>query len=554
MVNAILSNSSQRRPQNPKRTPSFRSDSDVTPPRRPKSRDVSSRYLSLSTSSNSSSSASTTSSSFTSGSSISTRRSQTPTLSQRLGIDSTPLSSVKERSVSAERRRPTAAKTIRSLSVSFQGESFSLPLNKVKQSPEGSRKGTPVTDRTERDRENSRPNDQQHRWPGRLSDQNPNFLCRSFDCGAERGKLNGSGNELIESKKCTADENSRNKGLKFESNNFDSRSNNTVVRKGSSKQYTAKKFQNDQTRTKNGVGNLMKNNHICSTPSMLSFAADVRRRKLGESRIMDAHKLRILHNRHLQWRLANTRVENALLVQEQAAERSIYNACVSTWKLRHSVTSKRTEIDMFRHNLKLYSIIKEQELHLENWDQIDRNHWNSLSGIINALEASTVRLPVVGVARVNVQKMEEAITSAIDVMQAMASSICSLQTKVEQTNSLVSELSNLSLRECDLLDEIKDYLSTTFIPLQLEDPCIATSSNTNEKIVNVLVSSLLLTKSNTLVVLCGDGQNKQEAAPQFFILTSTLGPDFRDTIGGQPSLLYVTAMGIGTYGEANSAY
>ncbi|GFP83913.1 protein snowy cotyledon 3 [Phtheirospermum japonicum] len=443
MVTTLLSNSNQRRSQNPKRPPSLRPDSDNAPPRRPKSREVSVRHLSLPTSSNSSSSTSTTSSSVTSGSSISTRRSQNPTHSRRPGITSTPLSSVKEIAVSAERRRPTAAKTIRSLSVSFQGESFSLLSNKVKHTPERRNAGvTPVIDRAERDRENSRPNDQQHRWPGRLGDQNSNFLSRSLDCGAERGKLNGSGNELKELRICTADEDSGNKGVKLESNNFDSQpilvdhlisesvSNNTLSRKGPSKLIVAKKFQNNSpTRTKNGVGNLMDDIISCSTPSMLGFAADVRRRKLSENRIVDAHDLRILHNRNLQWRLANMRVENALLVQEQTAE----------------------------------------ELHLENWDQIDRDHCNSLSGIINALEASTIRLPVVGGAR------------------------------VEQTNSLVSELSNLSIRECDLLDEIKDYLSTTFIPLQLDDTCIATSSNINEENVNTLFSLLLLTKNANIL-------------------------------------------------------
>ncbi|KAI3460162.1 hypothetical protein Pfo_016825 [Paulownia fortunei] len=595
MVTAVTSNQKQRCSQNPKRPPLLPSDSDNAPPRRPKAREITSRYLSLSTSSsssNSSSSTNTTTSSITSGSSISSRRAQSPMLSSRAAI-TTPKSSVKERAVSAERRRPAATTTsntertlmtsIRSLSVSFQGESFSLPVNKVKPpptsagTPGGLRKGTPerrkagvtpVRDRMERDRENSRPSNQQHCWPGRSRGQNSSFLTRSLDCSAERGKLNGSGSELKELRKCMADENSGNKvgvELKIVSDNFevkginelDSRSilvdhlnsdpesvstestaignaiqlrggprgivvparfwqevnnrglkvldpaspvSNNSSRNRPSKLSVAKKIQSDSpvssplwhcvrvaspskaltsstgalfrgmaspTRTRNGVGNLMNDNNMCSTPSILSFAADVRRGKLGENRIVDAHDLRILHNRQLQWRLANARVENALLVQKQAAERILYNAWVSTSKLRHSVKSKRIELQLLRHNLKLYSILKEQELHLENWDLIDRDHCNSLSGAIEALEASTIRLPVVDGARADVQKVQEAISSAVDVMQAMASSVCSLLTKVEQTNLLVSELSNLSARERDLLDEFKDFLSTTFIPLQV---------------------------------------------------------------------------------------
>ncbi|KAK6130818.1 hypothetical protein DH2020_035441 [Rehmannia glutinosa] len=515
MVTAVTSNSKHRCSQNPNRPPLLQPDSDNATPRRPKAREVSSRYLSLSTSSsssNSSSSTNKTSSSVTSG------RYQSPMLSSRAPI-TTPKSSVKTRTVSAERRRPaavTASNAERMLMTSIRSLAVKPPPVSAG-TPGGLRKGTlerrkagltPARDRTERDRENSRPIDQQHRWPGRSSGQNLGFLTRSFDCSDERGKLNGIGSEFNELRKCRADENNGNKAVKLECDNFDvkgineldSRSilvdhlnsvpesaspestaignsiqsrDNTLSRKGPSKLIVAKKFQDispvssprevipcrglsslrpgkkvaspskaltpstgalfrgmaSPTRTRNGVGNSMNSGNMCSTPSMLSFAADVRRGKLGENRIVDAHDLRLLHNRQLQWRLANVRAENALLVQEKAAERSLYNAWVSTSKLRHSVKSKRTELQLLRHNLKLYSILKEQGLHLDNWDLIDSAHCNSLSGVTEALEASTIRLPVVGGARADVQKVQEAISSAVDVMQAMASSICSLLTK-----------------------------------------------------------------------------------------------------------------------------
>lgn len=41
-----------------------------------------------------------------------------------------------------------------------------------------------------------------------------------------------------------------------------------------------------------------------------------------------------------------------------------------------------------------------QMLYLDNWDLMDRDHSSSLSGATEALEASTVRLPVGGGARV----------------------------------------------------------------------------------------------------------------------------------------------------------
>jgi hypothetical protein len=55
-------------------------------------------------------------------------------------------------------------------------------------------------------------------------------------------------------------------------------------------------------------------------PSVLSFGADVRRGKIGENRIVDAHVVRLLHNRLLQWRFVNARANAALAAQRSNAE------------------------------------------------------------------------------------------------------------------------------------------------------------------------------------------------------------------------------------------
>ncbi|KAL0368954.1 UNVERIFIED_CONTAM: QWRF motif-containing protein 2 [Sesamum calycinum] len=503
MVIAVASKPKQLSSQNPKRPPLLRSDTDNASPCRPKAREVTSRYLSFSTSSssNSSSSTNTTSTSVTSGSSIYSRRSQSPMLSSRASI-ATPKSAVKERAASAERRRPAAAATtfsaermqmtsMRSLMVSFQGESFSLPVNKVKPSPTsvgtpgGLRKGTPERrkagmtpsrDQTERGRENSRPSDQLHRWPGRSRGQNSSFL-RSMDYSSERGNLNGSMTELNELRTTTADENSGNEVESTASGSVNqlrrgprgitiptrvwqevnsralkvpdpaspaSEMHQEKVSKTNWYEEISKYIPSEvfpckglspsrgcevsftkqglefinwcsvegmpsPTRTRNGASNLMNVDNTCSTPSILSFAADVRRGKLGESRIVDAHNLRLLHNRQLQWRASKCEGRECP-VGTETGSRGV---------------KMKGKIDVLVEANKLFPF-GNYELHLVNWDLIDRDHWNSLSGAIKALEASTIRLPVVGGARADVQKVQEAISSAVDVMQAMASSVCSL--------------------------------------------------------------------------------------------------------------------------------
>ncbi|XP_022871966.1 QWRF motif-containing protein 2-like isoform X1 [Olea europaea var. sylvestris] len=476
---------------------------------------------------------------------------------------------------------------MRSLSVSFQGESISVPVSKAKTASTAGGVGTPggglrkaTTERRKltpvrdpRKRQNSRPSEQQQqRWPGRSRRDNSSLLTQSLDYGAERSKFNGSGIAIQKLTKSMLDENSRNEfgvTLKPESynsevkmtNKMEIRSNLAIpvnsdtktvssegietgsvnelrggqrgivvparvwqesnrIHKvpdpssprskviglnrttGPPKVIGAKKILNENpvssprglsplrgglrpaspsklststplrainspTRIRNVARNVSSDNNVSSMLSMMSFVTDARKGKLGESRIVDAHDLRLLYNRQLQWQFVNARAEKSLLVQEEIAKRSLYNAWISTTKLRHSVKSKRIELQLLRHNLKLYSILKGEEPYLQNWDLIDVDHNNTVSSAKEALETSIISLPVVSGARANVQNVEEAISSAVDVMQAMASSICSLSTKVEQMNFLVSELANFSAREHSSLDECKDRLSTRFIPLQV---------------------------------------------------------------------------------------
>ncbi|KAJ0869157.1 putative QWRF family protein [Helianthus annuus] len=71
------------------------------------------------------------------------------------------------------------------------------------------------------------------------------------------------------------------------------------------------------TRARSGMGS---SSNVGNTPSVLSFAAETRRRKVGDNAIVDAHALRLLHNKYLQWRFANARADAAMLVQRATAK------------------------------------------------------------------------------------------------------------------------------------------------------------------------------------------------------------------------------------------
>ncbi|KDO57870.1 hypothetical protein CISIN_1g0070711mg, partial [Citrus sinensis] len=153
--------------------------------------------------------------------------------------------------------------------------------------------------------------------------------------------------------------------------------------------------------------------------------------------------------------------------------KNIWNAWVTISELRNSVTLKRIKLLLVKKKLKLTSILKGQFPYLEEWALLDKDHTNSLLGATEALKASTLRLPVVGKAIADVQNLKDAISSALDVMQAMASSICLLSSKVENMNSLTAELMSVTAKEMALLEQCKDF-SSTLSALQIKDCSLRT--------------------------------------------------------------------------------
>lgn len=424
----------------------------------------------------------------------------------------------------------------RSLSVSFQGETFAVPSGKTKPTP------TPVAEKrgnvlaAGKEDENSRPSDQrqQQRWPGRSHEGGKNFT-RSLECNIpEKKKMDGgSGGHVARALQLHSVDESFTSSASgstlasdlatSDSESVSSRRPRAMVvparvwqetanrlRRLPEQQSTKKSFCDGNpvssppgmsggkgssapthgsvqpsspskapsalspsrrklspSRVRSGIGNVM-NDSICSTPSILSFAADARRGKIGENKIANIHELRMLHNRHLQWRFANARAATAMQVQKDVAEKHLYNASANTLRLRHSVKSKRVELQQLRQQLKLYSILKGQMPYLDDSELLDGDYSSSLAGAIESLVSSTLRLPLVGGAKANIQEVEDTISSAVDVMHGIGSSLCSLLEKVVQTNSLASELASISSSERTSLDQCRDLLSI-LTAMQVED-------------------------------------------------------------------------------------
>ncbi|XP_072978615.1 AUGMIN subunit 8-like [Typha angustifolia] len=222
-----------------------------------------------------------------------------------------------------------------------------------------------------------------------------------------------------------------------------------------------------------GHSSISGNSPTIGRSSVLNYIADARKGKRNASHIEDVHQLRLLYNRNLQWRCVNAHADETLTIQKRTAESKLYSVWDATSMVRDSVIMKRIGVQQLRQEMKLNMILKEQIAYLEHWAASEREHCSSLSGAIEALKASTLRLPVTGGARADVLAVKNAVSSAVDVMQVMGSSVCYLLSKVEGTKSLVSELSVVATKEKSMLDECRELLAAA-AALQVQESSLRT--------------------------------------------------------------------------------
>ncbi|KAK8595757.1 hypothetical protein V6N13_000446 [Hibiscus sabdariffa] len=206
--------------------------------------------------------------------------------------------------------------------------------------------------------------------------------------------------------------------------------------------------------------------------SVLSFITDFNKGRKSPSYIEDAHQLRLLYNRYLQWRFANAHAEDVLYIQKVNVEENLYNVWNATLGLCDALIEKKVNLQRLKLELKLNSVLNHQMGYLNDWALLERDHISSLDGAEENLEASTLRLPITGGAKADIESLKAAICSAVDVMQAMGSSICSSLPKVEGVNSKVSELAAIAAQEKNMLDHCKALLSSN-AAMQLQECSIS---------------------------------------------------------------------------------
>ncbi|XP_027362670.1 AUGMIN subunit 8-like isoform X1 [Abrus precatorius] len=210
-----------------------------------------------------------------------------------------------------------------------------------------------------------------------------------------------------------------------------------------------------------------------NSTSVLSFIADFKKGKKGAAYIEDAHQLRLLYNRYLQWRFASAKADAVLYIQNAIVEKTLYNVWITTSSMWESIVRKRINLQQLKLELKLNSVLNDQMIYLDDWAVLERDHIDAVSGAVEDLEASTLRLPVTGGATADIEHLKVAICQAVDVMQAMGSAICSLLLQIESMNNLISEVAVKAAQEKTMLDECEMLLASV-AAMQVEESSLRT--------------------------------------------------------------------------------
>ncbi|XP_073062497.1 AUGMIN subunit 8-like [Primulina eburnea] len=198
-----------------------------------------------------------------------------------------------------------------------------------------------------------------------------------------------------------------------------------------------------------------------SSTSVLSFIADIKKGNKAANHIEDVHHLRLLYNRHLQWRYANARSDAVLQSLKVKSEKILYSIWRTIAYMLDLATAKRIHLQQLRLIMKLYSILDSQLTCLDQWALVERDHANSLTLVIQDLQAGIIRIPVTGGARGDIETIKAAVCSVVDVMQAIGSSLCSIISQMEGRNSLVSQVADIAAQERAMLDECESLMSIT---------------------------------------------------------------------------------------------
>ncbi|CAI0440347.1 unnamed protein product [Linum tenue] len=192
---------------------------------------------------------------------------------------------------------------------------------------------------------------------------------------------------------------------------------------------------------------------------VLTVANASRRGRKASGQQEDFHSLKMIHNRYLQWRYANAKAESSSQAQSREAEMKLYSLGCKISELNESVTKKRSELARLQQMATLATVLESQMPYLDEWITIEGEYKDSLSETTQALVNSSIQLPVGGNVTVDTRELAEALKTSGKLMESIASTIERFMAKAAETETLVSELARVNGGETARVQECGGLLS-----------------------------------------------------------------------------------------------
>ncbi|KAG6486851.1 protein ENDOSPERM DEFECTIVE 1-like [Zingiber officinale] len=182
----------------------------------------------------------------------------------------------------------------------------------------------------------------------------------------------------------------------------------------------------------------------------------------SSARQEDIHMLRLLDNSYMQWRFINAKARATEEAKRVIAQRSLYGTSTRISELQNSVKEKKVQLEELKRSRNLLSIITHQIAHLGEWNSVEEEYSCSLSGITKALQDASLRLPVAEDVKVNIRELEEVLNSSLLIVEESLSSFMEkFQPKAEDIDIGASDLASCISNERILIEECGNLLSQT---------------------------------------------------------------------------------------------
>ncbi|GKU96550.1 hypothetical protein SLEP1_g9774 [Rubroshorea leprosula] len=188
----------------------------------------------------------------------------------------------------------------------------------------------------------------------------------------------------------------------------------------------------------------------------------------GSGDVESVHRLRLMHNRLIQWQYANARANavNANMVNQ--SESNLLCAWSSLVILQHSVLYKKLQLQKENLEMKLDLILQSQIKPLEAWAEMERQHLTAISRTKECLHNVVCRVPLSDGAKIDMQSASIVLRHALEFTGSIKSELAAFSRLIENNASFLSELARVATQEKLLLEECLELFRSISI-LEIEE-------------------------------------------------------------------------------------